>query len=301
MPSATTNRPLGRPAGRLLWFKLCVAVAILLIAACHPLPMTNADGPLATPATGHVRVAGIVLKWLTADKPGNFARIEPLIREAAANGAQIVVTTEGFLDGYAVRDKAMPLAAFRDLGEAIPGGAFFTRLALLADELDIYLVAGMSEAAGADRFNTAVVIGPDGTLIGRYRKQAIGHEAGRNIPGTGHPVFATPYGTLGVMICADRRQPTIAATLRANGADLLIVPSGGMFGRCNDGFVRDRSRETGLPIVFVHPAEFLVTAPDGAVLARALLGDRLVIEAEERDGTTDSRAVFYVDIAARRP
>src|SRR2546428_954142 len=47
-----------------------------------------------------VRVAGIVLKWIRADKEANFRRVEPMIREAAAHGAKIVCTTECFLDGY---------------------------------------------------------------------------------------------------------------------------------------------------------------------------------------------------------
>ncbi len=269
---------------------------ILSITACHPLPMTAAEGSFDPPLPGHVRVAGIVLKWLPADKQSNFERIEPLVREAADNGAQIVVTTESFLDGYAVRDKSMPIDEFRYLGEPIPEGPLFRRISALADELDIYFVAGMNEAAGAERYNTAVFIGPDGTLLGRYRKQAIGHEAGRNTPGTGHPVFTTRYGTIGVMICEDRRHPEIANKLRASGAELLIVPSGGMSGRRNDRIVSDRARENGLPIIFVHPVEFLVTGADGKILARAMLGDRMAIEAGERDGSHDSRAVYYFDV-----
>lgn len=272
----------------------------LSVAGCHPAPLDTAEGPLAPPAAGQVRVAGIVLKWLTGDKAGNFQRIEPLVREAAANGARIVVTTESALDGYAVRDKSMPLAAYRKLGESIPDGPYYQRAAALAGELGIYLILGLTEADGALRYNTAVVIGPDGRLAGRYRKQAIGHETGRNTPGSEHPVFATSYGTLGVMICNDRRQPGIARQLRGNGADLLIIPSGGMFGRRNDRIVSQRSRENGVPIVFVHPAEFLVTAADGSIQARALLGDQLAVEASERNGRQDSRAVFYVDLPMGR-
>jgi len=54
-----------------------------------------------------------VLKWLRGDKEGNYRRIEPLIREAAAHGAQIVCTTECFLDGYAIADKSIPLQQYR--------------------------------------------------------------------------------------------------------------------------------------------------------------------------------------------
>lgn len=49
------------------------------------------------PTTNTVRVAGIVLRWLRGDKEANYRRVEPLIREAAAYGAQIVCTTECFL------------------------------------------------------------------------------------------------------------------------------------------------------------------------------------------------------------
>src|SRR5262245_951270 len=67
-----------------------------------------------------VKVAGIVLKWVRTDKEANFRRAEPMIREAAKNGARIVVTTECFLDGYAIADKNIPLDDYRALGEPIP-------------------------------------------------------------------------------------------------------------------------------------------------------------------------------------
>ena len=86
-----------------------------------------------------VRVAGIVLKWIRGDKEANFRRVEPMIREAAA-GAKIVCTTECFLDGYAIADKSIPLDTYRALGEPIPDGEYFQRLAKLADELKIHLI-----------------------------------------------------------------------------------------------------------------------------------------------------------------
>jgi predicted amidohydrolase len=56
-----------------------------------------------------------VLKWLRGDKQANYRRVEPMIREAAANGARIVCTTECFLDGYAIADKSIPLDTYRAL------------------------------------------------------------------------------------------------------------------------------------------------------------------------------------------
>src|SRR5258705_13300089 len=128
------------------------------------------------PSAGTVRVAGIVLKWLRTDKEANCARAEKLIAEAARGGAQIVCTTECFLDGYAIKDKTIPLDEYRALGEPIPSGKYFQKLTGLAKELKIHLVAGMLEADGEARYNTSVLIGPDGELIGKYHKQKLQHE-----------------------------------------------------------------------------------------------------------------------------
>ena len=76
-----------------------------------------------------VHMAGIVLKWVRGDKEANYRRIEPMIREAAQHGAQLVVTTECFLDGYAFDDPTIPLDNYRALGEPIPNGPYFRRLA----------------------------------------------------------------------------------------------------------------------------------------------------------------------------
>lgn len=244
-----------------------------------------------------VKVAGIVLKWIQGDKAANYQRAEPLIREAAANGAQLICTSECFLDGYAISNKSIPLDVYRALGEPIPSGEYYRKLAALADELNVHLVAGMTEADGDLRYNVAVLIGPAGELLGKYRKHRLQHELTRNKPGTATPSFATSHGRVGVMICADRREPQLVAGLCRDGADFLLCPSGGMFGPAkNDGFLQARSRENRKWIVFVHPAEFLVTDPQGEITSRTILGDRLLVSPQERDTPADSRQVCYAEI-----
>jgi len=270
----------------------------------------SAKSPAENRAT--VRIAGIVVKWVRGDKEANYRRVAPMIRQAAKNGAKVVCTTECFLDGYAIADKSIPLDEYRALGERIPEGKYVRKLQALAKELRIQLIAGMLEADGEKRFNTAVVISPDGELQGKYHKQHLGHETVRNTAGAKSSVFETLGGTLaspdsatrdpksrhrvGVMICADRRFPEIVNRFVSNGANLLICPSGGMFGPArNDPIVQARSKETKRYIVFVHPAEFLVTAPDGKIATRTILGDRLVVTPDEVDTQVDSRRVFYFD------
>ena len=245
-------------------------------------------------------MAGVVLKWLRTDKEGNYRRAEPMIREAATNGAKIVITTECFLDGYAIADKTIPLENYRALGEPIPGGIYYRRLAALAKDLRIHLIAGLTEADGEVRYNTAVLIGPDGMLAGKYRKQKLEHELVRNTPGDTCPVFLTPYGKLGIMICADRREPNLVKKFSAAGADFLICPSGGMFGpKNNDPIVQARSQENQIPIVFVHPAEFLVTDREGGQVANTLVGDRLLIPPGDIGNAADTNRVFYFDMPVK--
>lgn len=260
-----------------------------------------ADSP---PDTKNVRVAGIVLKWIRTDKDANFRRATKMIREAAKGGAKIVCTTECFLDGYAIADKSIPLEKYRALGERIPDGPYFKKLAALAEELDIHLVAGMLEADEEKRFNTSVLIGPDGKLNGRYHKQRLGHESVRNTAGDASSVFETPFGRTGMMICADRRYPKVVDGYfdGKRTADFLLCPSGGMFGpKRNDPILQARSRENRKYIVFVHPAEFLVTGPDGSIVQRTILGDRLYLAADEVDTEADSKRVFYFDLPLDAP
>jgi hypothetical protein len=53
--------------------------------------------------------------------------------------------------------------------------------------------------------------------------------------------------------------------------------------------------------VFVHPAEFLVTGKDGAILRRELLGDNLLIKAEQTGTVNDRSRICYFDLPLRRP
>ncbi len=280
---------------------MIVAGACVLSLACGDRVM-GAEGTLpAKPAPPTVRIAGIVLKWIRGDKEANLRRIEPMIRQAAAQKAQIVVTTECFLDGYAIADKTMPLEVYWSLGEPIPEGKYYRRLAALAAELKIHMVAGLHEVEDQNHYNAAVLIGPDGKLLGKYRKQELGHELDRNKPGAESLVFSTAHGNVGIMICADRTKPAIVRQFRDRGADFLLCPSGGMFGPAsNDPIVQARSRENQRPIVFVHPAEFLVTGPDGSIVERTILGHGLLIRPEQAGGPDDPRKVFYFDLRLPR-
>lgn len=277
------------------------AVVLCLLAFGCAAPLRENGRPVAGSPPCVVRVCGLVLKWIPADKERNMARAEPLIREAASLGAKIVVTTECFLDGYAIRDKQIPQDRWMSLAEPIPSGPYFERLRRLADELDIHLVAGMLERDGERTYNTAVLIGPDGRLIGKYHKQDLQHELARNTPGTDSPVFDTPYGRVGIIICADRRNAQLVKRIADHGVDLIVCPSGGMWGpQKNDLHLQNRSRENHVPIVFVHPVEFLVTGTDGSILDRRFVETEMDVQVEQIGTPADAHLVAVCDVPLSR-
>src|SRR5262249_39694615 len=115
------------------------------------------------------------------------------------------------------------------------------------------------------------------------------------------PVFRTPLGRMGIMICADRSDPSLVQRLSQGGAELLICPSGGMFGpKSNDPILQARSKENGVPILFVHPAEFLVTDAQGEIRSRTIRGDRVETEGSEVSTKPDQNEFFYLDLPLKK-
>ena len=98
-------------------------------------------------------MAGVVARWvndLDDYREVNFRRVEALIREAAAAGAQVACTSECFLDGYyrEVTDQQADLTDMAERCEVIETSSYVKRLAALAKELDITIVAGMAIRLG---------------------------------------------------------------------------------------------------------------------------------------------------------
>ncbi|MEI7911288.1 MAG: carbon-nitrogen hydrolase [Verrucomicrobiota bacterium] len=163
-----------------------------------------------------------------ATKCAAFDHHEQLIREAAAAGANIVVTQELFLTPYfcAVEDPA----AF-DLADPLPGPVT-ERLGALAGELGIVLIASLFEQRGAGLYhNTAAIHDADGVLLGLYRKAHIPQDPGFEekfyfAPGdSGWPVWDTRFGKIGVLICWDQWYPEAARLMALGGAELLVYPT----------------------------------------------------------------------------
>lgn len=158
----------------------------------------------------------------------NLARTIDQLRIVAAEGAQLVCTTELFLSNYfccSQSDEAFSLA------ESIPGKST-GRLQEIAKELSIVIVASLFEKEMEGLFyNTAVCINSDGTYLGKYRKSHIPQDPHFEekfyfAPGdTGFQVFSTSLGKIGLMICWDQWFPESARLLALQGAELIVAPT----------------------------------------------------------------------------
>ncbi len=171
----------------------------------------------------------------SADKQESLATSERLIRQAAKDGAQLVVLQELHATLYFCQNE--DTATF-ELAEPIPGPTT-ERLSALASELQIVLVGSVFERRMNGVYhNTAVVFDTDGSIAGTYRKMHIPDDPGFYekfyfTPGdasfndgrNGFTPIETSLGKLGVLVCWDQWYPEAARLMALAGAECLIYPT----------------------------------------------------------------------------
>jgi predicted amidohydrolase len=217
-----------------------------------------------------VRLGAVTVQPARGAREANCVLAERLVAQAAGQGAGVVVLPEGFLEGYVVNEPDMTRERFLALAEP-PDGPYVARFRALARRLGIWLLACFAEREGPAVYNTALLVAADGAIAGRYRKTHVqsGGDWRYYAPGETLPVFDTPWGRTGVMICYDRQFPEVPRALARQGARLILNPSWGMFGDLNEAIMRTRAHENGVFILFAHVQGALVLDPRGAVAARS--------------------------------
>ncbi|MFW6218439.1 MAG: carbon-nitrogen hydrolase [Verrucomicrobiota bacterium] len=150
------------------------------------------------------------------------------IREAAADGAQVICTQELFNTPYFCGTQE---TALFDLAEPVPGPTTDV-LAALAGELSVVIIASLFERRGPGVYhNTAAVMDADGSYLGKYRKMHIPQDPGFEekfyfTPGDlGYKVWETRFGKIGVLICWDQWYPEAARLAALAGAEILFYPT----------------------------------------------------------------------------
>jgi N-carbamoylputrescine amidase len=252
-------------------------------------------------------------------KPGatnrNIEEILHLANRAANQHAKLVLFPElsltGFLPNHPEGNHAAwlreALQFARNTAERIDGGAVKT-LSLMAQQIGIYIAAGLLEDAGNTLYNTLVLVGPQG-VVGSWRKM---HVPMFEMPfyngGPGPAVVDTPIGRIGANICFDALIPESTRLLAVQNAEIVLFPfaadpppgTPAAWSAWAGPAVRARCQENGVFGVAANyighvqcagveqtfPGGSLFTGPRGEVLAELADGDLLIHEL----GADDLRA-----------
>jgi nitrilase len=289
------------------------------------------DGMSATPE--RVRVAVVQAAPVMFDARKTLQKLADLTADAARRGAGLVVFPEAFVAGYpkghdfgVVVGMRFPEGRdeFRRLFESaieVPGEATQAIGTAVRDHA-VHLVVGVVERDGGTLYCTALIFGPDGTLLGKHRK-LMPTAMERVIWGSGDgstlPVVATSLGKIGSVICWENYMPLLRTAMYAKGIELYCaitvddretwlstVTHIALEGRC---FVLSACQYLGhsdLPPGY--PTEKLpadgdavirggscIVGPLGQILAGPLFGEECILTAD-LDRADLARAKFDFDV-----
>lgn len=169
-----------------------------------------------------IRIAIGQMKVEQENTTANLEKIVNLVSEAADNGAQLICLPELAYTGYFVEAEQL-----QELAEP-SDGPFVQTLCKLAKEKGIYIISGYAESVEilGRMYNSAIFIDDKGKVIGNMRKvYAWGQEKLKFREGDKFPVYDTPLGKIGIMICYDVEFPEPARIMALKGAELVFVPA----------------------------------------------------------------------------
>jgi nitrilase len=185
------------------------------------------------------KVAVVQASPIVFDRERTLEKLSALAREAAQQGAQLVLFPEAFVSAY---PRGLDFGAvvgsrtdagredFRRYWESsvdVPGAAV-DHLSRIARNNNIYLVVGVIERDLGSLYCTVLFFGPDGHFLGKHRK-VMPTASERLVWGFGDgstlPVFATPLGKLGAVICWENYMPLMRTAMYSKGIELYCAPT----------------------------------------------------------------------------
>lgn len=196
------------------WAKLLQRIIILIFVS----PAMNSFSQ----TTGKCFKLALVQMYV---EPGNLEKnlshAEALINEAANGKADVVLLPE-------VMDLGWTHSSAKTLSSKIPNGKTCSHMSKLAKKYQVYLCFGMVEKEGDVNYNSAVIIDNKGKVLLKHRKLNeldIAHD--QYAQGDRLGVCTTPWGTFGLMICADAtaKDHVLTRSLGYMSADIILSPS----------------------------------------------------------------------------
>lgn len=187
----------------------------------------------------HVRAAVIQAGSVMFDRERTIAKARDLVADAGRRGAQVAVLPEAFVPGY---PKGLDFGArignrtaegredFRrywDSAINVPGPAV-DALGEAAKDAKLHLVAGVIERDGGTLYCSVLFFAPDGRFLGKHRK-LMPTASERLVWGFGDgstlPVFETPAGRMGAVICWENYMPMLRMAMYGKGVQLYCAPT----------------------------------------------------------------------------
>jgi N-carbamoylputrescine amidase len=162
------------------------------------------------------------------DRDANLAQAEAVVRDAAAQGANVILLQELFETPYFCTDMKEWLFG---LARSFEGNPTIARMAALAGSLGVVLPVSFFEKDGDAYYNALAMIDADGAVLGLYRKSHIPEGPGYEEkyyfrPGdTGFMVWDTRFGRVGAAVCWDQWFPECARAMALAGAEMLLYPT----------------------------------------------------------------------------
>ncbi len=167
-----------------------------------------------------MQIAMCQIVCVDGDRRGNLARIELAVKEAARAGARIACLPESAVLGWVNPDA-------HQRAQPIPGEDSQC-LCEIARRHKLFLCVGLDEKAGEDLYDSALLIDCEGRILLKHRKIILLSElmTPPYAAGSEVRVVGTPFGRIGVLICADTHEPQILARMAELKPDLVLVPYG---------------------------------------------------------------------------
>lgn len=175
----------------------------------------------------NVKVAAVQMS-LGTDVSENIKKAEAKVREAAVNGANIILLSELFERQYFCQERRYD---YYDFAKSLEENDAVNHFKNVARELGVVLPISFYEKDVNVLYNSVAIIDADGTVLGVYRKTHIPddhyyQEKFYFTPGnTGFKVWDTKYGRIGVGICWDQWFPETARAMAIMGAELIFYPT----------------------------------------------------------------------------
>jgi N-carbamoylputrescine amidase len=165
---------------------------------------------------------------MSDSREDNVSKAERMVRQAASDGARIILIPELFEGQYFCKEQD---ALHQQRATTIDENPSVSHFQKIAAELNVVLPLSVYERAGNALFNTVVMVDADGSRMGVYRKSLIPDGPGYSekfyfSPGdTGFRVWDTHHGKIGVGICWDQWFPETARAMALMGAECILYPT----------------------------------------------------------------------------